>query len=116
LKRHNLYILNAVLAFTNDENTISHLSQEDSSCWGEEIPNTWSKDRLKQEAQKYGGAITSVSSASVSYSTSGVTASVSFSTNRGSVSFDGVKFYKIFNLRAPGALHLKSGLFNIEKK
>ncbi len=109
-------ILNAVLVFSKDENAISHLSQEDSSCWGTPIPDTWSKAQLKQEAQKHGGAITSVSSVSVTYATNGVTAQVTFSTNRGSVSFDGNKFYKIFNLRAPGAIHLKSGLFNIEKK
>jgi len=30
--------------------------------------------------------------------------------------FDAGQFYKVFNLRAPGAIHLKSGLFNIEKK
>ncbi|KKU22616.1 MAG: hypothetical protein UX35_C0020G0008, partial [Microgenomates group bacterium GW2011_GWA1_46_15] len=39
-----------------------------------------------------------------------------FSTNRGEVPIPGVNFYKAFNLRAPGALALKSQLFNIEKK
>ncbi|MFC1711010.1 SpoIID/LytB domain-containing protein [Patescibacteria group bacterium] len=109
-------ILNAVIVYIADENTISHLSQEDSSCWGTPIPDTWDKNRLAQEANKHDGAITSVSSASVTYRNDGITAQVTFSTNRGSVPLDGSKFYKIFNLRAPGAIHLKSGLFNIEKK
>jgi len=109
-------ILNALVVFTADENTISHLSQEDSSCWGTPIPDTWDKNRLRQEAAKRGGAVTTISGVNVSYRNDGVTASITFNTNRGSLSFSGSEFYKIFNLRAPGAIHLKSGLFNIEKK
>ena len=109
-------IINSVLVYTNDGSSPPHLSQEDSSCLGTSIPDTWNKDKVKQEAAKYGGAVTSVSSVSVTYRSDGVTAQVVFSTNRGAVSFDGNSFYKVFNLRAPGAIHLKSGLFNIEKK
>ena len=61
------------------------------------------------------GGFTSVSSVSVIYSNSGSTQSVSFSTNKGSVSMSGDELKKAFNLRAPGYLGLKSSLFNIEK-
>jgi peptidoglycan hydrolase-like amidase len=109
-------IINALIVYIADESTQSHLSQEDSGCFGEVIPDTWSKNQLRNEASSRGGAVTSISSVSVIYSESGVTSQITVGTNRGSLSFDGQKFYKIFNLRAPGAIHLKSGLFNIEKK
>lgn len=109
-------IANALIIYTQDNSTQSHLSQEDSSCFGETIPDTWSKDKLRQEANNKGGAVTSISSINVTYSESGITANVQFNTNRGAITFTGDEFYKIFNLRAPGAIHLKSGLFNIEKK
>ncbi len=109
-------ILNAVLVYSNDNSSQNHLSQIDSKCFGEEIPDTWDRNRLKNEANKYGGAITNVNSVSIIYNNSGTTASVSFGTNRGNVTFNGNDFYKIFNLRAPGAIHLTSGLFNIEQK
>ena len=81
------------------------------SCYGSG-DQPWSRDRLKQEADKHGGGLSSVSSVSVQYSDSGITAKVVVNGRE----FDGQKFYKAFNLRAPGAIHLKSGLFNIEKK
>ncbi len=109
-------IVNAAIVYEKDGSSQSHLSQEDSSCFGEAIPDTWSKAKVKEEAARYGGAVTNISSVNVTYSDSGHTASVSFSTNRGTVSFDGQLFYKIFNLRAPGAVHLTSGLYNLEKK
>ena len=109
-------IVNAAIVYKNDNSTQSHLSQEDSSCFGEAIPDTWSKAKVREEAGRRGGAVTSISSVSVTYSESGVTSQVVFNTNRGAVPIEGDVFYKIFNLRAPGAIHLKSGLFNLEKK
>jgi hypothetical protein len=61
------------------------------------------------------GGFNSVSSVSVIYSNSGSTASVTFSTNKGSITIDGAEFKKAFNLRAPGYIGLKSSLFNIER-
>lgn len=78
------------------------------ACWG---GNPYSISEL----QSIGG-YTSVSGASVTYSESGVTANVTFTTNKGSVTINGNDFYKAFNLRAPGRIALKSGLYNIEKK
>ena len=42
-----------------------------------------------------------------------MTAEVSFSTNKGSVTISGDEFRKAFNLRAPGYIGAKSELFNI---
>jgi len=109
-------IINALIVYKADNGTQSHLSQTDSSCYGEQIPDTWSKEQLRSEANNRGGAVTSISSVSVSYSNSGVTSEVLVNTNRGSLTFSGAEFYKIFNLRAPGAIHLTSGLFNLERK
>lgn len=109
-------IVNAAIVYTHDGSSPPHLSQEDSACWGTPIPDTWDKSRVRQEAQQHGGAVTSISSVSITYGNDGVTAEVVFNTNRGAVSFVGNTFYKVFNLRAPGAIHLKAGLFNIEKK
>lgn len=109
-------IVNALIVYKADNGTQEHLSQVDSSCFGESIPDTWSREQLRNEANNKGGAVSSVNSVSVTYSNSGVTAEVAISTNRGTLRFSGDEFYKIFNLRAPGAIHLTSGLFNIEKK
>jgi peptidoglycan hydrolase-like amidase len=78
------------------------------SCWG---GNPYSMDELRGI-----GGYTSVSGVSVTYSDGGTTANVTFQTNKGSASITGVDFKKAFNLRAPGNVALKSGLFNIEKK
>ena len=78
------------------------------SCWG---GNPYSIGEL----QSIGG-YNNVSGASATYSDSGVTANVTFTTNKGSVTINGNDFYKAFNLRAPGRIALKSGLYNIEKK
>jgi SpoIID/LytB domain protein len=78
------------------------------SCWG---GNPYSMDELRGI-----GGFTSVSGVSVTYSEGGVTANVTFQTNKGSIPITGVDFKKAFNLRAPGRIALKSGLFNIEKK
>jgi len=60
--------------------------------------------------------VSSVSWVKVSYSNSGYTSTVKVETDRGPLEFDGDTFKYVFNLRAPGAIHLKSGLFNVEKK
>lgn len=78
------------------------------SCWG---GNPYSAGELRAI-----GNYSSVGGVSVTYSDGGVTATVTFQTNKGSVSIAGNDFYKAFNLRAPGRIALKSGLFNIEKK
>jgi peptidoglycan hydrolase CwlO-like protein len=85
------------------------------SCWGGS-DNPWSKDRLATEADKFGGRVTNVSSVRVEHGSNGVTNKVVLGTNRGEVIISGANFKRAFNLRAPGALSLKSGLFNIEKK
>ena len=76
----------------------------------------WSREQMASAADGKGGRVTSVSSASVNHGSNGVTSQVTVSTNRGSLNFNGNDFYKVFNLRAPGAVSLKSGLFNIERK
>lgn len=78
------------------------------SCWG---GNPYSMNDLRGI-----GGYMSVTGVSVSYSEGGTTATVTFQTNKGSTQINGNDFYKAFNLRAPGKIALKSGLFNIEKK
>ncbi|OGY16078.1 MAG: hypothetical protein A2784_00145 [Candidatus Chisholmbacteria bacterium RIFCSPHIGHO2_01_FULL_48_12] len=78
------------------------------SCWG---GNPYSLSELRAI-----GGYTNVSGVSVTYADNGVTAEVRLETNKGSVAIKGVDFKKAFNLRAPGRIALKSGLFNIEKK
>ncbi len=80
----------------------------ESSCWG-------GNPYTKADLQGIGG-FSSVSAVSVSYGNNGVTANVTFQTNKGGVSINGNEFYKAFNLRSPARISLKSGLFNIEKK
>lgn len=85
-----------------------------TSCWG---GNPYSLAEARDLANSVGGgAVTSISSASVTFSTNGSTANVSFSTNQGTVTISGSDFQTIFNLRAPGYISIKSPLFNIEKK
>lgn len=109
-------IINALIVYKADNGTQGHLSQIDSSCFGEAIPDTWSREQLRAEANNRGGAVSAISSVDITYSNSGVTSEVAVGTNRGKMTFSGDEFYKIFNLRAPGAVHLTSGLFNIERK
>lgn len=78
------------------------------SCWG---GNPYSIDDLRSI-----GGYESVSGVSVTYSDNGTTASITLQTNKGSITINGKDFYKAFNLRAPGRIALKSGLFNFEKK
>lgn len=107
-------IINAVLYYskTNDS---GHLSQIEN-CIGSCDSNAWSKDELKNQVGDKGGPISSVNSVSVNYSTSGVTQNVTISTDKGELNFSADTFKTVFNLRAPGAIVIKSGLFNIEKK
>ncbi|HUS60266.1 MAG TPA: SpoIID/LytB domain-containing protein [Nevskiaceae bacterium] len=98
---------------TNDE-IISHIWQEDN-CYPSGA-DVWSKTKMREEAAKYGAGASSVNDFSITYSTGGITSKVVFQTDKGSVEIEGLSFYKAFNRRAPGAIHLKSALFNIEKK
>lgn len=81
------------------------------SCWG---GNPYSQSELKSKAG--GDGYSRVIGVTVSYSDGGYTSNVHFDTDRGGVDISGADFKKIFNLRAPGRISLKSGLFNIEKK
>lgn len=78
------------------------------SCWG---GNPYSIAELKSK-----GGYGRVTGVSVTYRDDGVTDSVNFQTDKGSISIKGEEFYKAFNLRAPGRVAVKSGLFNIESK
>ncbi len=100
-------ILNAWVVMYKGGGDSSRVTPE-SSCWG---GNPYSKSDLKNI-----GGYSSVSGVSVKYSNDGVTAEVTFQTNKGSLTIKGNEFYKTFNLRAPGRISVKSGLFNIEKK
>ncbi len=96
-----------------DAGEVSRVSPNDTACWG---GNPFSIAEMRSTAAKYGGGYTSVSSVNVSYSTDGVTASLSLGTDKGGVTIPGGEFKTVFNLRAPGKISIKSGLFNIEKK
>ncbi len=74
--------------------------------------NPFSMAELRAEAESHGGAFTTISSVSVSYSTDGFTNAVI--VNGQSISGD--KFKQAFNLRAPGYISIRSSLYNIEKK
>lgn len=74
--------------------------------------NPFSMEEMKAEANNHGGAFTSVSSVSVSYSTDGFTNAVIIN----GLSIPGDQFKQAFNLRAPGYISIRSPLFNIEKK
>ncbi|HLA04268.1 hypothetical protein A2W45_01240 [Candidatus Curtissbacteria bacterium RIFCSPHIGHO2_12_41_11] len=107
-------ILNAWLVQGKDGVDGGRITPVTTSCWG---GNPYSMGELRDLAgQKAGGAVTSVSSASVAYSDGGSTASVSFGTNRGTVTLAGGDFKTIFNLRAPGYISIRSPLYNVEQK
>lgn len=81
----------------------------EGSCWGS---GGYSKDELRSV-----GGFSSVSGIkNVTYASNGLTSNITFQTNKGEVTIAGADFKKAFNLRAPGRISLKSGLFNIEKK
>jgi len=109
-------ILNAIIVSKNSSEGASHIFPIDvNPCFGKS-EDVWSREKMREEAGKYGGAVTSITSISVSYSTGGYTERVTFQTNRGELSFSGEEFRTIFNLRAPGRLWLASSLYNFEKK
>ena len=107
-------IVNAVLYYSKT-NDYSHLSQT-QNCIGSCDSNAWSKDELKRQVGDKGGPINSISSISVDYSTAGYTKNVKITTDKGELTFSGDLFKTVFNLRAPGAIVLKSALFNMVKK
>ncbi len=107
-------ILNAAIVFQNNPDSQSHIYQTDG-CLGSN-PDTWSKERMAQEADKYGGRVQSISGVTVKYSGGGYTSQVEFETNRGQLKFSGDLFKLVFNLRAPGAIHIASPLYNIARK
>ncbi len=81
--------------------------------------NPYSMDELKSLADKSGGAVTSISSVTVSHNDSGQTVNVRLETNRGTINIPGSEFKTIFNLRAPGYLRIpqsRFAFFNIEHK
>ena len=100
-------ILNAWVVMYKGTGDSSRVTPE-SSCWE---GNPYSKSDLRSI-----GGFENVSGVSVKYGNDGITAEVTFQTNKGSVTINGKEFYKVFNLRAPGRVSVKSGLFNIEKK
>lgn len=100
-------ILNAWKVITQGGGDASRVSPLDTSCWS-------GSPYSISELQSIGG-FNSVSGVSVIYGTNGSTQSVTFSTNKGSVTISGEEFKKAFNLRAPGYIGIKSSLFNIEK-
>ncbi len=105
-------ILNAwkVLQKENDERILPVTINE---CpIGGNTGNPYSMEELRSK----GGGYSSISSVSVSYSNGGETGSISFQTDKGSVTVSGSEFKKAFNLRAPGYIAIRSPLFNIEKK
>ncbi len=103
-------ILNAWRVLQNTaDNRVSPLG----GCWG---GSPYSMSELRDKANGYGGSFTSINNVSVEYSNNGFTATVRFATNQGDVSLSGADFKKMFNLRAPGRISLKSGLFNIERR
>ena len=100
-------IINAWQVLYRGGGDASRVSPIDTACWG---GNPYSKSELAGI-----GGYTSASSVSVIYSNSGSTLSVTFGTNKGSISVSGEELKRAFNLRAPGYIGLKSTLFNIEK-
>ena len=107
-------VINAVLYYSK-ANDYGHLSQV-QDCIGSCDGNAWSKDELRRQVGDKGGPISSINSISVDYSTGGFTKNVKVSTDKGEFTFSGEMFKTIFNLRAPGAIVIKSGLFNLVKK
>lgn len=79
----------------------------------------YSMGELRDLAGKSGGAVTNVSSVSVSNNGNGTTTNVHLETNRGGIDIPGSEFKETFNIRAPGYIAIPQfgfTFFNIEKK
>jgi len=100
-------ILNAYHVLSSGGGDAGRISPIDVGCWG---GNPYSVGELASI-----GGYTNVTGVSVTYSSSGSTQSVNFSTNKGNINIDGSKLKEAFNLRAPGYIGIKSSLFNVEK-
>jgi len=105
-------IINALLVYKGNSSEVTHLSFLDSG-----VSDTWSVSKVKEEAGKYGGPVTTINGTpEIIYSNDGYTAKVYIETDKGRKEFSGEEFKYIFNLRAPGAIGIKSSLFNIMRK
>lgn len=82
-------------------------------CWG---GSPYSLEELRNRAAGLSVGYGRVTGVGVTYSDGGYTANVHFETDRGGLDISGADFKKAFNLRAPGRIALKSGLFNLEQK
>lgn len=81
--------------------------------------NPYSMEELRNLANGSGGAVTNVSSVTVSHTGDGQTSTVRLQTNRGTIEISGSDFKTTFNLRAPGYLSIPQksfAFFNIEHK
>jgi len=81
--------------------------------------NPYSMSELRDLANNSGGAVTNISSISISHGDNGQTSNVHLNTNRGSMDISGADFKTIFNLRAPGYLRIPQSSFahfNVEHK
>ncbi|OGE25318.1 hypothetical protein A3C26_00620 [Candidatus Daviesbacteria bacterium RIFCSPHIGHO2_02_FULL_39_12] len=109
-------IVNVIMLIKRDGGTSSHLYQPDKP--NPEGAENWDIDRVKQELKSRGGApFNGISSISVSADFSqGLTASVTFSGDAPSQTFNGSDFKNFFNLRAPANIQIVGPLFNIEQK
>ena len=105
-------VLNAWVVIVKSGNSDDRVTPI-GDCWG---GNPYSIGELRDRAESVGTGYHKVTNASVTYATNGITAEVKFQTDKGEVKIKGSEFYKAFNLRAPGRIALKSGLFNIELK
>ena len=105
-------IVGAVVLYKDDSDSQKHLSQIDANkCWGKNVSGTWSMSDVREKS-----GINKIDSVDVVYSSDGSTSQVKIKTNKGEKTFSGSDFKAIFNLRAPGAIQIKSALFNIEVK
>lgn len=105
-------IVNALLIYKGNPGDVTHLSFLEAN-----VSDTWSVDKVKEEASKYGGPVTQINGTpEIIFSNDGYVAKVYIETNQGRKEFTGEEFKYVFNLRAPGAIGIKSSLFNIMRK
>lgn len=115
-------IINAWIVRSNpngaDTNRIQPVTINDCAVGGGG-GNPYSISELRDLANNSGGAVTRISSVSVSHNNNGQTASVRLETNRGTITISGSDFKTTFNLRAPGYLRIPQSSFasfNVEHK